>query len=490
MPKGSKKELICTAMLSACALFIGSQANAATRAVGCEAYAYSSSVDERAFNWLFYLNANADLNIYGISTPDVACSHWVNNGINEGRQAHAGFSSRQYLTRYSDIKNSLGATNYSGAVNHWITSGINENRVGYVDNGINNGWLRSTISNYDGSPNYKIFISTGTRTAGAVDSLMVNNTEYINSIDHGRQMQLALVATQHGQGWNPTEAGNCLDGKGDPTSSVHNSSNANGNLLSTSNTPAFWEYPGDTTSACVTGNGSYYTPAVNTTVTATSLKFNKSVQIGTQVGDTYMTNVIGFNSSIIVSAGIPGQTTTIAAPSINLAAYFRNAAIYNPTSNNISQQIYYGGSQSGTVAGSVSLAPSSYSDFSNLSCFTTFSQCQSNSLPIILSKGPLPNSSDAIATCTKSYSGPGTNYGNLFTTAMSGGNPQSLDPTTGLNSIFNIKANFTGTQTIPLRTYIVVAKTTPQANAFSQISLALNKLYSSGLCTLNTVTPF
>ncbi len=460
------------------------------KAIGCEPFPYSSIVDNRVFNWLFYLNSNTDLNIGGFRTPTTACTHWVNNGFLEGRQAHPGFSSSQYLFNNPDIEKPTLQNRYHQAINHWISHGFNEGRVGYTDDGINKNFGRSTISNYDGSANYKIYISTSRRTAGAIDSLVVNNVEYVNSVDHGRQAQLALVATAHGQGWNPTEAGNCLDDRGDATSSILNSSNANGNTITTSNNPAFWEHPEDLTSPCVTGNGDYYTPAVNTTVVASDIDFNKVVKIGTQVNEKYYTNIIDFSSRILLRADIPGNYTTIAAPSMNLSIDFNTASIYNPTENKIFHNVYYGGHQSGKISGSIDISPDSYTEISHFNCFAGYSQCQSNSLPIVLSIGALKSAAHAIASCTKSYTGPGDNFGNVITTATTGGGPLNLDPTTGLNMVFNIKSNFTKPNVIPLQTYIVVAQSTPQSSAASQISEALKALYSSGLCNLNTATPF
>ncbi len=65
---------------------------------------------------------------------------------------------------------------------HYVTLGVGEGRKGFNPTG---GYGRYTITNNAG-----LYISTSNRTAGAVDSLVWNNKEFINSHDHGRQLQV------------------------------------------------------------------------------------------------------------------------------------------------------------------------------------------------------------------------------------------------------------------------------------------------------------
>src|ERR1700733_3779192 len=71
-------------------------------------------------------------------------------------------------------------------------------------------------SPFDGS---EIVITTASRLAGAIHSLTWKGREFIDSTDHGRQLQSALnlnVSTpQTGETFNPTEAGSRLDGSGE-----------------------------------------------------------------------------------------------------------------------------------------------------------------------------------------------------------------------------------------------------------------------------------
>jgi hypothetical protein len=65
-----------------------------------------------------------------------------------------------------------------------------------------------------------LVISTTERLAGAIDSLTWNGKEFINSWDHGRQLQTAAFIEKFGECYNPTEAGSSSDGTGPTSSSV------------------------------------------------------------------------------------------------------------------------------------------------------------------------------------------------------------------------------------------------------------------------------
>src|SRR5438128_1504439 len=77
-------------------------------------------VDPRVFEWRFYVDSYGDLLQNHITDRFNAEQHWQTNGLKEGRQAHPGFHSRQYLERYDDVRRSYGADNYQGAVEHYI----------------------------------------------------------------------------------------------------------------------------------------------------------------------------------------------------------------------------------------------------------------------------------------------------------------------------------------------------------------------------------
>jgi hypothetical protein len=96
-----------------------------------------------------------------------------------------------------------------------------------------------------------IVIRTTTRLAGAIDSLSWNGREFIDSFDHGRQLQSACSFGDGGAGfaaetYNPTEAGSRDDGRGPTSTSVLLSLAARENVLETRTQMAFWLRPGET----------------------------------------------------------------------------------------------------------------------------------------------------------------------------------------------------------------------------------------------------
>lgn len=294
-------------------------------ATGCEAYGLQAATDKRVFNWYFYLNAQADLNLAGMNTPQSACAHWMEYGRKEGRQAHAGFQSHQYLQRYPDVAGPYGTYGEAAflyAIGHYISNGIAEGRTGYVENGLAVGWQRTTVQgSYAGG---KIFVSASSRMAGAIDSVMVDNYELINATDHGRELQVAFAEPPWGEGYNPTEGGSCDDGSGFATTSVLNSSSASNDSYSSSVTPSFWWRPN---SPC----GS----AHNTTALATGFRIDKQVQVG-----FVLPNVIRFATQIQLYEDVPrlpsenhslaGEAPTAYMPA-DLNKAFRISASGNPT---------------------------------------------------------------------------------------------------------------------------------------------------------------
>jgi hypothetical protein len=95
----------------------------------------------------------------------------------------------------------------------------------------------------------EIVITTTRRLAGAIHSLTWNGKEFINSTDHGRQLQSACsfdnTPTANAETFNPTEAGSRLDGAGTHTTSRLLEIIAAGNHLRTRTQMAFWLAPGE-----------------------------------------------------------------------------------------------------------------------------------------------------------------------------------------------------------------------------------------------------
>ena len=94
-----------------------------------------------------------------------------------------------------------------------------------------------------------IVITTTRRLAGAIHSLTWDGTEFINSADHGRQLQSACSFDNSpafgAETYNPTEAGSRDDGAEPNTTSQLLEIIAQGNHLKTRNRMAFWLQPGE-----------------------------------------------------------------------------------------------------------------------------------------------------------------------------------------------------------------------------------------------------
>jgi hypothetical protein len=95
----------------------------------------------------------------------------------------------------------------------------------------------------------EIVITTTSRLAGAIDSLTWDGREFINSTDHGRQLQSACsfdnTPTASAETFNPTEAGSRRDGVGTTSTSRLLELSAEGNHLRTRTQMAFWLAPGE-----------------------------------------------------------------------------------------------------------------------------------------------------------------------------------------------------------------------------------------------------
>src|SRR5665213_1267135 len=100
-----------------------------------------------------------------------------------------------------------------------------------------------------GTNDSAIVITTTRRLAGAIDSLQWHGHEFINSTDHGRQLQSACsfdnTPAANAETFNPTEAGSRRDSAGTNTTSRLLELAASGNHLRTRTQMAFWLAPGE-----------------------------------------------------------------------------------------------------------------------------------------------------------------------------------------------------------------------------------------------------
>ncbi len=147
----------------------------------------------------------------------------------------------------------------------------------------------------------ELVVKTTHRLAGAIDSVQWNGQEFINSFDHGRQLQSAC-SFDHGaaqpfwaESFNPTEAGSRADGAGEKSSSKLLRISTRGNVLSTTIQMAFWLAPGEESSG---------RPALNKTVLS-----NHTVTKWVRIGFQNLPNVIDYEVLFHVP---PGERHTFA----------------------------------------------------------------------------------------------------------------------------------------------------------------------------------
>lgn len=104
----------------------------------------------------------------------------------------------------------------------------------------------------------EIVITTTTRLAGAIQSLTWDGVEFINSTDHGRELQSACSfdnsPAANPETFNPTEAGSRKDSALPASTSRLLEIAAAGNHLRTRTQMAFWLAPGDRSEGQVARN--------------------------------------------------------------------------------------------------------------------------------------------------------------------------------------------------------------------------------------------
>jgi len=93
-----------------------------------------------------------------------------------------------------------------------------------------------------------LVIRTTSRLAGAIDSVKWDGVEFIDSHDHGRQLQSAINAdvdgVYHVECYNPTEAGSVVDALGPKSTSRLEFLSVKDGVLETRTRMAFWLAPG------------------------------------------------------------------------------------------------------------------------------------------------------------------------------------------------------------------------------------------------------
>jgi hypothetical protein len=82
------------------------------------------------FDASYYAEKNPDVVAAFGTDANVLYSHYVNNGIHEGRNAGPLFDVKKYRENNSDLEG-LYADNWAAYVNQYLTEGLKEGRIGY-----------------------------------------------------------------------------------------------------------------------------------------------------------------------------------------------------------------------------------------------------------------------------------------------------------------------------------------------------------------------
>jgi hypothetical protein len=166
----------------------------------------------------------------------------------------------------------------------------------------------------------ELVIKTTNRLAGAIDSLTWDGKEFINSVDHGRQLQSAsnldAGSPISDETYNPTEAGSRADHVGPRSSSVLLSLKAEGGVLETRSRMAFWLKPGEKSGPNL---------AKNTTVVSDHL-LTKKVAIGFRD----LPQVIDYAVTFTLPAGEKHTAATFEALTGYMPPDFSKFLVYDP----------------------------------------------------------------------------------------------------------------------------------------------------------------
>lgn len=173
----------------------------------------------------------------------------------------------------------------------------------------------------------EIVIKTTNRLAGAIDSLTWNGVQFIDSFDHGRQLQSALSFDGGSdepfwaERFNPTEAGSRGDHTGDTSTSRLIHLSAADNLLETRVQMAFWLPPGEK---------SFGRPAINQTELSNH-QISKQVRIGWKE----LPHVIRYETTFHVAGNEPHRFAQFEALTGYMPEHFNQFLTWDPRQNRL-----------------------------------------------------------------------------------------------------------------------------------------------------------
>lgn len=166
----------------------------------------------------------------------------------------------------------------------------------------------------------EIVITTTSRLAGAIHAIHWNGREFIDSADHGRQLQSASsfdsVPPENAETFNPTEAGSRLDGAGPRSTSRLLAISASRNELRTRTQMAFWLAPGERSDGRLARND--------------RLLSNHCVEKRVRIGVPGLPNVIDYAVTFTVPEGEPHTTAQFEALTGYMPADFQRFWKFDP----------------------------------------------------------------------------------------------------------------------------------------------------------------
>ena len=171
----------------------------------------------------------------------------------------------------------------------------------------------------------EIVVTTTARLAGAIHSLTWNGKEFINSTDHGRQLQSASSFDNspiaNAETFNPTEAGSRRDGAGARSTSKLLELRSAGNELFTRAQMAFWLAPGERSEGQLARN----------TNTLSNHLLTKRVRLGAG----RFAQLLDYQVTFTIPADEPHRTAQFEALTGYLPAEFERFWQFNPATRKL-----------------------------------------------------------------------------------------------------------------------------------------------------------
>ncbi|MBR1815445.1 MAG: transglutaminase domain-containing protein [Lachnospiraceae bacterium] len=140
------------------------------------------------YDYNYYITKYPDIKATFGDNTEAALQHFVNCGMNEGRQAKESFNVYSYAYKYADLRSAFG-NNLKSYYQHYITNGVREGRVAVGTNKLQNpvtvyeGVDYSPVYNY----NYYISHNKDIKNAFGIDDYSALQ-HFVNSgMNEGRQ---------------------------------------------------------------------------------------------------------------------------------------------------------------------------------------------------------------------------------------------------------------------------------------------------------------